>query len=476
MDEQRFTIVQAEILRRRLSWFMRSAWDVLEPHSPYIHNWHVDYLSEYLSAVTMGEIKRLLINICPRIGKSRQITTCWPVWEWIEHPSYRYLFSSYSGDLARDHSRERRVIIESDWYQERWGDSFNLQGDQNVVTYFANDKGGRMQSRGTGGSGTGKGGNRVIIDDPHNVKQSESLVQRQQAIRDYDLNLSTRLDNPTKGAIVVVMQRLHYNDLTGHLLDEIGGYELVTLETVASQKRIYTFPLSGKTVERHEGEVLFPERQDEVFIEEQKRALGTSGFEAQHQQNPLPEGGNRIKLSWFPRYDRIPETYSNCIQSWDTGNKPGKTNDPTVCLTFAEVKGLWHLIDVYRNQIGYPELRRQCVKKFNRYQPTAVLIEDKASGIQLLQDMREANPGMPVLPIEPESDKQTRMETQSPHVEAGHIVLPNEGITNWLHDFEAEIMRFPDPMTWDQIDAFSQFLKYQYGRKRSIEMRTLSGL
>lgn len=468
------TQVQAERYRRNLSLFMRGSWGVIEPNNPYLHNWHVDCISEYLTAVTLGEIRRLLINICPRIGKSRQITTAWPVWEWIDHPEYRYLFSSYSGDLARDHSRERRLIIESDWFQERWGDRFRLKGDQNVVTYFANDKGGRMQSRGTGGMGTGKGGNRIIIDDPHNVKQAESQVQRQQAIRDFDKNLSTRLDNPTTGAIVCVMQRLHYDDLSGHLIDQIGGYEHLKLQTLAEMPTTVVFPRSGDVVEREKGDILFPTRQDETYLKEQKRALGTSGFAAQHQQDPLPEGGDRIHMSWFPRYKFKKAKSDNCIQSWDTGLKPNKTAAYSVCMTFELYDGQWYITDVFRKQMGYPELRRMCVSLYGQFKPTAVLIENKASGISLIQDLKAGHREVPAIPIEPEADKITRMETQSPHLEAGQIALPVEA--PWLSEFEAEVMRFPDPLTWDQIDTLSQFLKYQYGRKRKIVQRKLKGL
>jgi len=477
MEQGYLTTVQAERARRDLTRFLQESWKVVEPHTPYQHNWHVDLISEYLMAVTLGEIKRLIINICPRIGKSRHITTAWPVWEWIENPQYRYLFSSYSKDLARDHSRERRLIIESDWYQERWGSRFVLQGDQNVVTYFANNMGGRMQARGTSGAGTGKGGSRVIVDDPHNVKQAESAVQREQALHDFDKNLSTRLDDPTKGAIVLVMQRLHYNDLTGHILSRMQGWTHVVIPTIQPKDQVYIMPRSGKEIERKKDQVLMPSRQDDAFIQEQKMALGSNGFAAQHQQDPAPEGGNRIKLDWFPRYKYNPgDNYKNVIISWDTGLKPKDTSAPSVGLVFGEFKERWRLIDIYRDQVGYPELRRQVIKKFNKYLPTAVLIEDKASGISLIQELKADYARIPVIAIEPEADKVTRMETQSPHVEAGQIELPEENSVSWLADFQQEIMFFPDPPFWDQIDALSQFLKYQYGRKREIIQTKLTGL
>jgi len=467
------TEIQAEIARRDLARFIKEAWQVVEPSTPYQHNWHIDMISEYLLAITMGELRNVIFNIAPRHMKSRQISTFWPVWEWIDDPAMRYLFSSYAVDLARDHSRERRVIIESDYYQERWGDNYSLTTDQNQVTYFANDRGGRMQARGTSGIGTGKGGNRIIIDDPHNTKQAESQKQRETAITDFHQNLITRLDNPKTGAIILVMQRLHAGDLTGDILKNIGGFELVKIPSISQKKTIVMFPRSKKMVERDKGDLLWESRMGQRELDIAKNALGTYGFNAQHLQEPVPEGGNRIKGSWFPRYRVIPANPIRVIQSWDTGNKPKDTSAPTVGMTFIDDGEKWLLVDVFRRQMGYPELKRIVRLLAEKWSPQGVLIEDKASGISLIQDLR-ADGGISIIPIEPESDKITRMETQSPHIEAGRVALPEDA--PWLGDFETEIFRFPEPETWDQIDTLSQFLKYAEGKKRAIIMQELDGI
>jgi len=464
------TEIQAERARRDLSVFIKGAWNVVEPHTPYLHNWHIDLISEYLIAVTLGEITRLIINVAPRHMKSRQITTIWPCWEWIDNPQLRYLFSSYGLNLARDHSRERRQIIESEWYQDRWGKNYQLRDDQNVITSFSNTEGGKQVSRGTGGASTGMGGNRIIIDDPHNVKQSESAVQRETSIRDFDQNLSTRLDNPKNDAIILVMQRLHYNDMTAHLL-EVGGFEHLVIPSIASKKLIVTYPRSKMVIERPKDDILWPERMGKKELDQAKRALGNTGFEAQHQQTPIMIGGNRIKLSWFKRYRVVPAVPKRCVQSWDTGLKPKNTASPSVCLTFIQDQhDQWALVNVYRKQVGYPELKKAVLVLYNLYTPQAVLIEDKASGIQLLQEYKGI---IPTIPIEPESDKITRMETQSPLVEAGMVSLPVDA--PWLDEFENEIMRFPEPETWDQIDTLSQFLKYIFTKQKEIKMVQLDG-
>lgn len=309
-------------------------------------------------------------------------------------------------------------------------------------------------------------------DDPHNTKQAESQKQRESAIIDFHQNLMTRLDNPKTGSIVLVMQRLNAGDLTGDILKNIGGFEHVKIPSISQKKTIVMFPRSKKMIEREKGDLLWEERMGQKELDIAKKALGTYGFNAQHLQEPVPEGGNRIKSSWFPRYRVIPANPMRVIQSWDTGNKPKDTAAPSVGLTFVYDGEKWLLVDVFKRQMGYPELKRIVRLLAEKWMPQAVLIEDKASGISLIQDLK-ADGGISVIPIEPEADKITRMETQSPHLEAGQVALPESA--PWLGDFETEILRFPEPETWDQIDALSQFLKYTLGKKKVIQMQELDG-
>jgi len=476
MIEATYTQIQAEWMRRDFERFIPQAWKIVEPHTPFLSNWHIGLIAEYLIAVHLGEINRIIFNIPPRHMKSREITTFFPVWEWIDSPWLRYLFSSYNVDLARDHSRERRAIIESDWYQERWGDKFEIVSDQNQVTYFANDQGGRMQARGTNTGSTGKGGNRIIIDDPHNTKQSESKVQREQAITDFKQNLSTRLDQPKTDAIIVVMQRLHYNDLSGFILRELDGYEHVSVPSIADKHTIITFPRSKRVIERNTKDLLWPERQGKKELDAQRRLMGTNGFNAQFQQKPIPEGGNRIKIAWFPRYKRRPEDVIERVHSWDTANKSIDTAAYTVCHMFEKAKdGQWYLYDIYREQVGYPDLKKASLKLANRDNPTAILIEDKASGTSLIQDLRALDKSLPIIPIEPATigDKVVRMDTASPHCEAGSIAIPEWAY--WLADWEAEISTFPESERMDQIDSLSQFINWKFGLGGQIIMKKLSG-
>ena len=208
--------VQAEQSLRR---YVEQAWPILEPDVPFLSNWHIDYLAEHLEAVTAGEITRLLINIPPRYMKSILVSVLWPTWEWIHEPSRRWIFASYADSLSSKHSVDRRTVLQSAWYQHRWSDRVQLASDQNVKNEFLNTRRGHMIATSIGGSVTGKGGSRIVVDDPHNPMQAESDAQREAALSYFSRTLSTRLDNKNEDAMVVVMQRLHERDLSALCLD-----------------------------------------------------------------------------------------------------------------------------------------------------------------------------------------------------------------------------------------------------------------
>ncbi len=220
--------------------FVEQAWPILEPETRYLSNWHIDFICEYLEAVTAGEITRLVINLPPRYMKSLLVSVLWPTWEWLRAPETRWLFASYSDSLSTQHSLDRRVILQSPWYRDRWGDRFHLTSDQNEKTEYRNDRRGVMTATSVGGTATGKGGNRIVVDDPHNPVQAESDRQRQQALDFFLMTPSTRLDDKRNGAIIVIMQRLHTRDLTSVCLDH--GYTSLILPAEAEYATTVPFP------------------------------------------------------------------------------------------------------------------------------------------------------------------------------------------------------------------------------------------
>lgn len=300
--------IQDALLKRKaeqsLRAFVEQAWPILEPDTPFIPNWHIDWLVEHLEAVTAGEMTRVLINVPPRSMKSLLVSVLWPAWEWIRRPGGRWIFASHAEALSTKHSLDRRTLLQSAWYQGRWGDQVQLASDQNVKGEFQNTKRGVMIATSTGGSITGKGGDRIIVDDLHNPQQAESDAQRETALAYFRQTLSTRLDNKRTGAIVVVMQRLHERDLSALCLDL--GFVHVCLPAEAETRTDIVFPRSGRTLTRESGELLWPAREGRLELDGQKRLLGSMAYAGQYQQRPVPAGGAIFKREWFQYYDELP--------------------------------------------------------------------------------------------------------------------------------------------------------------------------
>jgi hypothetical protein len=211
--------IEAEQAARHLREFVRQAWPVVEPSTPFVSGWHIDAIVEHLEAVSLGQIRNLLINVPPRHMKSLLVSVFWPAWEWIRWPQRRWLYSSYGAQLSIRDSVKCRRLIESPWYQARWADRFALTSDQNTKGRFDNNRSGYRLSTSVGGSATGEGGDRIVCDDPNNVKEVESDSVRKTTNDWFDVVMSTRVNDPKTAAKVVVMQRCHQQDLSGHLLN-----------------------------------------------------------------------------------------------------------------------------------------------------------------------------------------------------------------------------------------------------------------
>ena len=209
-------LVRTEMAKRSLIEFVQEAWPLIDP-APFQNNWHIGAICEHLQAVTDGQIRRLVINVPPRTTKSSLVSVLWPTWEWIRNPSNAWMFSSYSLDLSIRDSVKRRALMEGPWYQNRWP-QVKLSSDNNVKREYTNTLGGIMTATSVGGTVTGKGGDRLVIDDPHQPAGADSDKQRESTLTWYDLTWANRVTDPKKTAYVIIMQRLHENDLTAHVM------------------------------------------------------------------------------------------------------------------------------------------------------------------------------------------------------------------------------------------------------------------
>ena len=308
--------------------FVRQAWHVLEPAHPFVDNWHVGAICELLTAVTLGQIQNLLINIPPRHMKSLLVSVFWPCWEWGPRlrPDLRYINSSYASHLSIRDNVKSRTLIQSGWYQSQWGSVFRLRDDQNVKVKFENYQGGfRLASYVKGG--TGEGGDRLICDDPNNVTDVESDVIRATTNDWWDLQMYNRITNPSTSARVMIMQRTHQGDLSGHVI-ETGGWTICKLPTkfVASNRCTIVYADGTKTwtdPRKKDGELLNPGLWDETAIELEERRLRTFGFSGQHQQEPVPKGGGQFQRRWFKVTEEVPKDFVELTRFWDTAATEG---------------------------------------------------------------------------------------------------------------------------------------------------------
>ena len=455
------------ILRRDLTAFIQKTFQTVSPGQAYQPNWHIQAIAWQLQEVAAGRVKRLLITIPPRHLKSICASVAFPAWMLGHDPTRRVICASYSTDLATKHARDCRAVMETDWYRRVFPATL-LDPDKNAELEFATTSRGSRYATSVGGTLTGRGGNLIIIDDPMKAQDAMSEVKRQ-AVKDwYSNTLYSRLDNKVDGAMVLIMQRLHVDDLAGHILETSDWVHLNMPAIAETPERCQVG--DGQFHHRRIDELIDPRRESAAVLEDLKRTLGSYDFSAQYQQTPAPPGGAMIKLNWFSRYRQHPgyEEGDVIVQSWDTAAKATEISNFSVCTTWYRKKDEFYLLDVFRARLDYPALKRKVVElrqRFDRMRmPIKVLIEDKSSGTQLIQELREQKLVRATAVI-PEGDKIMRMHAQSSKIEAGQVHVPFEA--PWLQDFETEMMQFPNGKFDDQVDSVSQFLGWVDYRRRN---------
>jgi predicted phage terminase large subunit-like protein len=413
--------------------------------------------------VTAGDITRLVINLPPRYMKSLLVSVLWPTWEWLRFPTRRWIFASYAETLSSKHSLDRRAVIRSPPYQARWGDIVQLAIDQNVKHEFQNTRRGVMIATSFGGSITGKGGDRIVVDDPHNPAQVESDVQREAVLTFFTRNLCTRLDSNKSGAIVVVSQRVHEQDLSARCLDL--GYTALVLPVDPETPQTIVFPRSGRTITRQVGDLLWPEREGRPELEAQKRALGQTDFAAHYQQQPVPSGGTIFQRACFQNYDELPAGVDYLI-SWDMSFKNSRESDFVVGLVLARQGGDIYVVDRVKGQWDFSQTCHQFERLSSRYpQGIPTLVEEAANGHAIINVLTRSIPG--IIGIVPHGSKLGRARAAQPIVESRNVFLPNpspRGVADpsraWVPDFLHQLAIFPKAVHDDDVDAFSQGVAY----------------
>ncbi|ADH91575.1 phage uncharacterized protein [Ancylobacter novellus DSM 506] len=442
-------------LRRDLCAFMEKVFAELEPGTVYQPNWHLEHLAYMLSRVASGEIRRLIINVPPRSGKSLLASVAFPMW-WLGHdPTRRIICVSHTESLARKFSQDRRLVAECAWFWRAFP-RFRLDGRGQRSLELITDLRGSIFAAGVGGAILGRGADLMIADDPLKGMDALSSAKRNSLNDFFDNTLVTRLNDKKTGAIIIIMQRLHEDDLVGHVLRK-EGWEVVSLPAIATEAGSFALGSDPRDkYVRRIGEVLDANREPLEVLEALRRTQGSLIFSAQYQQNPIPAEGNLVRREWLRRYDR-PPSFDRLVVSWDTASTLGEASDWSVGTVWGARGVDFYLIDVVRGRFESPELRRQILALHRRYEADATLIEDTELGRAMEQDLRSTGE-LRALKMRPRFDKEARFLAQSARFEAGQVHVPEEA--PWLADYISELLAFPNGRHDDQVDSTSQALHY----------------
>lgn len=479
MRARQIRSLDTELAESSLVAYVRQAWHVLEPSTDYVHGWHVDVICEHLEAVTVGQIKSLIINVPPGMMKSLLVSVFWPTWDWIKNPHRRYLTAAYAQTLSTRDSVKSRRLIQSMWYQERWGHKYTLLVDQNQKTRYENDKSGLRVALSVGGAVTGERGDVRILDDPQNADSVKSNTQRENTLEWIQTVWPTRKMSKDS-AEVVIMQRLHERDVTGYLLSEIGGYEHLVFPMRFEGVSCVT--VLGNADRRSGEELLCPERYDETEVASLEKQLG-SDAPGQLQQRPTSAAGGIFKKVWWDvaeginRYDLNDTAIrSKVIARWltfDTAFKDKSHNDPSACC-------VWELWSDYRLAVRsmwqeriesafLPGKIEELSKRWNQDgKLRAVIIEDKGSGITSIQTLRMSAPSWlaeMIIEFQPTGAKEYRARLSSVWCERGCIQLPwPADDAEWYSDFldpeNGQLWMFPNAAHDDMVDTFTMGIQY----------------
>jgi predicted phage terminase large subunit-like protein len=488
--------LDAELARRRLRRFARSAWHVVEPvtgiyNEAYdrfepIPNYHADAVCDHLQAVTEGHIRRLVINIPPRCQKSLTTSVMWPAWSWIDHPHLRFIFSSYVGDLAIRDSLKTKRIIESEWYQRHFGKRWSIRRDRNNKTLFENTATGFREALSSRGGVTGKGAHILVCDDPHNVREAESDVVRQGVLDWWDEVMSTRLDDPMTGAMVLIMQRVHFEDLAAHVLER-GDWEHVNLPMEYEGRCIVEVPhrcsqpknekgvdlapttLGFRDPRTTEGELLWPARMPESVVNTFKRDLGPYAYAGQMQQRPTPRKGGFFKVDSIVTYDEIPRDRDGkkyrieaAARGWDKAATDGggdwsagvlvmrlEERAPQRFVIAHVVRGQW--------SSGAREATIRSTAEMDGDDVYVVVEQEPgSSGVDSAVATMKNLAGFDVESDKVTGSKPTRARPLAVQIENGNVCMLSG---EWNRPFIDEMRRFPAGTHDDQVDAAAAAFK-----------------
>jgi predicted phage terminase large subunit-like protein len=450
----------AAILRNDFLSFCEKVFQELHSGIPFEYNWHLEAIAHQLERLMRGESRRVIIALPPRSLKSIITSVALPAFLHGHDQGLRIIGASYGQELSGKNHLDYRNVIKSDWYRELFPHvKITKDSDTEIVL---NNSGGKLATS-IGGTLTGRGAELIIIDDPLKAIDAMSVVKREAVNTWYRTSLLSRLNDKNTGGIVIATQRLHMDDLIGHVTAEnVGHWSVLELPAVADTDR--QVPTGDNQVYLFRGgEALQPNREPVALLETFKRDIGSEAFSAQYLQAPVPPGGLMFKRNWVMRYDgQLDRLQSDLvIQSWDTASKDRPSNDWSVCTTWLRREGLYYLGSVFRQRLDYPGLLQNAIRLGLLHKPRMIVVEDAGVGTALIPQLRSA--GFNVWPMVPKISKEARASVQAVKFEGGRVYLPSQA--SWLSEYEAELFSFPGGRHDDQVDSTVNALEYEPPRR-----------
>ena len=490
-------LLDRELGSRSLREYIEMAWPQVEPAREFIPNYHIDAICEHLEAVTRREIRRLVINVPPGSMKSLTCSVFWPSWTWTHTPSCKWITASYSGMIARRDSLRALQLMETEWYQQRWGGLWKKNRDDWSSVKYSNSAAGFRFAVTVGGAATGEHADHQLVDDP--IKPLDARGARVDSTKLqvceewWSETMATRVVDPARATRTIIMQRLHERDLSGLVLPT-GDYTHLNLPMRYEPKCVISMPhpcalredAKGEKTPptpikykdpREEGELLWPARFPEEIQAERKKELGSRGVASQDQQRPMPSGGGIFKRDWVQHWKAFPKGRVEYIQSWDCTFKGLDDSDYVVGQVWARYMGLFFLLDQVRDQMTFSATCR-AIKTLSAKWPKATrkLVEDKANGSAVISTLHDTVPGL--IAVNPQGGKVSRAQAIEPLWESKNVWLPDPTVAPWVHDFIEELTDFNgDPGRHDdQVDAMTQALVYLHRKTASNYAKAMEQL
>ena len=454
------------LLHDDFTFFLMKVFQTINPNGALNWNWHLDAICHAILGVAETDGDRLVITIPPRHLKSVTVSVAFVAWMMGRDPTLKFLVASYGAELGNEISRQFRQVVTSAWFRSAFP-AFRLE--RSVDGEIRTTAGGCRKTVTVGGATTGFGANYIIVDDLMKAQDASYPAMREAAIDYFRGSLVSRFNDPEKGRLIVIGQRLHEVDVPGYCL-ETDLYRHLNLPAVA--QRVETIPLGEGRIKRREpGDLLYLSQAtlDRIRVEQ-----GPAYFAAQYQQDPTPPESLFIKWDAIKRYTEAPprKRLRKVIQSWDTANVASAGADYSVCTTWGFFEGHWYLLDLTRFKADYATLRDRVTAHRILWDADILVIEDKGNGTALISDLNYARTTRPdrddypewrIYPASPLADKATRWAAAAGKLEAGEVVFPKDA--PWIEDLRREVVAFPNGRNDDQVDSISQFMEFT--RKRT---------